>query len=162
MTNKAPKDMPTRTSLDATRSNYYWKENGDYLQHYKGGWHRLIVANYISKTDLTLNLTLTTVLHIFTSNDASPYNGQDTLSHRPADKQIYNLRKRKWWQRLHMTETEELPRLCCKKGSWTSQKRTGMKDEKKHIEITHVMPSIRSTPMPSPSQKLDWKRREKR
>ena len=57
-------------------------------------------------------------------------------------------RKRKWWQRLHMTKTEELPRLCCKKGSWTSQKRTGMKDEKKHIEITHVMPSIRSTPRP--------------
>ena len=95
MTNKAPKDMPTRTSLDATRSNYYWKENGDYLQHYKGGWHRLIVANYISKTDLTLNLTLTTVLRIFTSNDASPYNGQDTLSHRPADKQIYNFKEKK-------------------------------------------------------------------
>ena len=55
----------------------------------------MIVANYISKTDLTLNLTLTTVLHIFTSNDASPYNGQDTLSHRPADKQIYNFKEKK-------------------------------------------------------------------
>ena len=62
------------------------------MQHHKGGRHRLIITNYISKTDLTLNLTLTTVLHILTTHDASPYKGQDTLSHRPTDMQIYNLR----------------------------------------------------------------------
>ena len=69
---------------------HYWNEKGDYLQHYKGGRHRLIITNYISKTDLTLNLTLTTVLHILTSHDSSPYKNQDTLAHRPTDKQIYN------------------------------------------------------------------------
>ena len=80
------------TSFSGKFPLYYWNEKGDYVQHHKGGRHRLIITNYISKTDLTLNLTLTTVLHILTTHDASPYKGQDTLSHRPTDKQIYNFR----------------------------------------------------------------------
>ena len=80
------------TSFSGKFPLYYWNEKGDYVQHHKGGRHRLIITNYISKTDLTLNLTLTTLLHILTTHDASPYKGQDTLSHRPTDKQIYNFR----------------------------------------------------------------------
>ena len=47
---------------------YYWDSSGNYVQHWRGGWHRLVVTNYISKTDLTINLALATALHILTSH----------------------------------------------------------------------------------------------
>ena len=74
---------------------YYWDTSGNYVQHWKGGWHRLVVTNYISKTDLTINLALTTALHILTTQTESPYTGADYLSHRPTDKQIFNLKDKK-------------------------------------------------------------------
>ena len=74
---------------------YYWDSSGNYVQHWRGGWHRLVVTNYISKTDLTINLALTTALHILTSHTESPFTGADFLSHRPTDKHIFNLKDKK-------------------------------------------------------------------
>ena len=74
---------------------YYWDSSGNYVQHWRGGWHRLVVTNYISKTDLTINLALATALHILTSHTESPFTGADFLSHRPTDKHIFNLKDKK-------------------------------------------------------------------
>ena len=32
---------------------YYWDEKGNYVQHWKGGWRKLVITNYISSVDLT-------------------------------------------------------------------------------------------------------------
>ena len=74
---------------------YYWDVHGNYAQHWKGGWHKLVITNYISKIDLTINLALTTVLHILTSYADTGYTGTSNLSHRPTDKQIFDLNTRK-------------------------------------------------------------------
>ena len=74
---------------------YYWDAKGNYSQHWKGGWHKLVITNHINKVDLTINLALTTLLHILTAYENTGYTGATYLSHRPTDKQIYDLDNKK-------------------------------------------------------------------
>ena len=74
---------------------YYWDAQGNYVQHWKGGRHKLVITNYVSKIDLTINLALTTLLHILTAYEDTGYTGSTHLSHRPTDKQIYDLENKK-------------------------------------------------------------------
>ena len=52
-------------------------------------------TNHINKVDLTINLALTTLLHILTAYENTGYTGATYLSHRPTDKQIYDLDNKK-------------------------------------------------------------------
>eukprot|EP00439_Symbiodinium_sp_Y106_P065600 s4384_g10.t1 len=79
------------TSFSAKKPFYYWDSYGDYMQHWKGGWRKLVNTNYMGKIDQTINLALITVLHILTSSEQTGYAGKDQLSHRPSDKQIFDL-----------------------------------------------------------------------
>ena len=79
------------TSFSAKKPLYYWDSYGNYMQHWKGGWHKLVITNYMGKIDQTINLALITVLHILTSSEQTGYAGKDQLSHRPSDKQIFDL-----------------------------------------------------------------------
>ncbi|CAK9068070.1 Protein NLRC3, partial [Durusdinium trenchii] len=74
---------------------HYWDGYGNRLQHWKGGWRKLVITNYLGKVDLTINMALTTALHILTSQPDTPYAGTSHLSHRPTDKQLYDLQAKK-------------------------------------------------------------------
>ena len=74
---------------------YYRDAQGNCSQHWKGGWRKLIITNYISKMDLTINLALVTLLHILTAYDGTGFTGAGHLSHRPTDKQIFDLDSKK-------------------------------------------------------------------
>ena len=78
------------TSFSAKKP-LYWDSYGNYMQHWKGGWRKLVITNYMGKIDQTINLGLITVLHILTSSEQAGYAGKDQLSHRPSNKQIFDL-----------------------------------------------------------------------
>ena len=79
------------TSFSSKRPLHYWDSYGNYVQHWKGGWHKLVITNYMGKIDQTINLALLTVMQILTSSEQTGYAGKDVLSHRPSDKQIFDL-----------------------------------------------------------------------
>eukprot|EP00435_Cladocopium_sp_Y103_P074556 s225_g49.t1 len=57
---------------------HYWDSQGNRLQHWTGGWHKIIITNYLGKVDLTINMALTTALHILTSQRQ-----RSSCAHRP-------------------------------------------------------------------------------
>ena len=73
----------------------YWDAQGSKVQHWKGGWHKLVITNFLGKTDLVINMTLTTAMQILTTHQDTGYAGTTHLSHRTTDKQIYDLEARK-------------------------------------------------------------------
>ena len=83
------------TNFSGKHPLHYWDSHGNRLQHWKGGWHKIVITNYLSKIDLTINMALTTAMHILTTQPSTPYTGTNHLSHRTTDKQIYDLQARK-------------------------------------------------------------------
>lgn len=83
------------TNFSGKHPLHYWDSHGNRLQHWKGGWHKIVITNYLSKIDLTINMALTTAMHILTTQPSTPYTGTNHLSHRTRDKQIYDLQARK-------------------------------------------------------------------
>ena len=83
------------TSFSGKHPLHYWDSQGERLQHWKGGWHKIIITNYLSKVDLVINMALTTALHILTSQPNTTYTGTNHLSHRTTDKQIFDLQAKK-------------------------------------------------------------------
>ena len=83
------------SNFSGKRPLHYWDSYGNRLQHWKGGWHKLVITNYLGKVDLTTNMALTTALHILTNQPNTPYAGTSHLSHRPTDKQLYDLQAKK-------------------------------------------------------------------
>lgn len=48
------------------------------MSHWKGGWHKLAITNYLGKADLVINMALTTSMQTLTTH-------QDRLRrHNPA------------------------------------------------------------------------------
>ena len=74
---------------------HYWDEQGNKIPHWRGGWHKLVITNYLGKTDLVINMALTTAMQILTTHQDTGYAGTTQLSHRTTDKQIYDLEARK-------------------------------------------------------------------
>eukprot|EP00438_Fugacium_kawagutii_P028913 Skav225417 [mRNA] locus=scaffold2656:808561:809661:- [translate_table: standard] len=83
------------TSFSAKWPLYYWDVHGNYVQHWKGSWHKLVITNFLGKADLIINLSLTTALHILTSQQATGPNGSAKLTHRTTDKQIFDVEAKK-------------------------------------------------------------------
>eukprot|EP00438_Fugacium_kawagutii_P030925 Skav202927 [mRNA] locus=scaffold1565:320662:321756:- [translate_table: standard] len=83
------------TSFSGKHPLHYWDAYGNRLQHYKGGWHKIVITKYLGKTDLVINMALTTAQHILTSQADSQYSGTTHLSHRTSDKQLYDLHAKK-------------------------------------------------------------------
>ena len=133
---------------------YYWDSSGNYVQHWRGGWHRLVVTNYISKTDLTINLALATALHILTSHTESPFTGADFLSSPHGQTHFQpqgqegdrkgNIRQR---QRNSNNNHAERPH----RESGLS-KTTGMMAGRRPKRTTQDLQTITGTPMQWPSQ----------
>lgn len=69
--------------------------HGNKIQHRNGGWHKLVITNYLGKTDLIINMALTTAMQILTTHQDTGYAGTTQLSHRTTDKQIYDLEAHK-------------------------------------------------------------------
>jgi hypothetical protein len=69
-----------------SESNKYFAMN-----HWKGGWHKLVITKYLSKIDLSINMTLMTAMQILTSQQDTGYTGTTHLSHRTSDKQLFDL-----------------------------------------------------------------------
>ena len=83
------------TSFSTKWPLQYWDAQGNKAQHWKGGWHKLVITNYLGKTDLVINMRLTTAMQILTTHQDSGYAGTMQLSHRTTDKQINDLEARK-------------------------------------------------------------------
>lgn len=83
------------TSFSAKKPLYYWDAQGNYVQHWKGNWHKLIITNYMGKADLIMNLSLTTALYILTDNAESKLAGSTRLTHRTTDKQLFDTENKK-------------------------------------------------------------------
>eukprot|EP00438_Fugacium_kawagutii_P003735 Skav234639 [mRNA] locus=scaffold1609:160726:161991:+ [translate_table: standard] len=83
------------TSFSTKWPLLYWDAQGNKEQHWKGGWHKLVITNFQGKTDLVINMTLTTAMQILTTHQDTGYAGTTQLSHRTTDKQIYDLEARK-------------------------------------------------------------------
>lgn len=83
------------TSFSAKKPLYYWDADGNYVQHWKGNWHKLIITNYMGKADLIMNLSLTTALHILTNSTDTGFAGTTRLTHRTTDKQIFDTEAKK-------------------------------------------------------------------
>eukprot|EP00438_Fugacium_kawagutii_P017625 Skav201067 [mRNA] locus=scaffold2848:277813:278484:- [translate_table: standard] len=83
------------TSFSTKWPLLYWDAQGNKEQHWKGGWHKLVITNFQGKTDLVINMTLTTAMQILTTHQDTGYAGTTQLSHRTTDKQIYDLQARK-------------------------------------------------------------------
>ena len=83
------------TSFSAKKPLYYWDDQGNYVQHWKGNWHKLIITNYLGKADLIMNLSLTTALYILTNNEDSKLVGSTRLTHRTTDKQFFDTENKK-------------------------------------------------------------------
>ena len=74
---------------------HYWDMHGNTIQHRNGGWGKLVITNYLGKTDLIINMALTTAMQILTTHQDTGYAGTTQLSHRITDKQIYDLEAHK-------------------------------------------------------------------
>jgi hypothetical protein len=83
------------TSFSAKWPLYYWDVHGNYVQHWKGSWHKLVITNYLRKADLIMNLPLTTALHILTSQQETGLISSTKLTHRTTDKQIFDVEAKK-------------------------------------------------------------------
>lgn len=79
------------TSFSTKWPLHYWDAHGNRLSHWKGGWHKLVITKYLSKIDLTINMTLMTAMQILTSQQDTGYTGTTHLSHRTSDKQLFDL-----------------------------------------------------------------------
>ena len=83
------------TSFSTKWPLHYWDYQGNRLQHWKGGWPKLVITNYLSEADLVININLTTALQMLTTQHNTGYTDTTQLSHRTTDKQLYDLIARK-------------------------------------------------------------------
>lgn len=72
----------------------YWRYDGSAVTHDTGKPHRLVITNYLTTAELTINMALQTAIEIITKAPESPYCDYTGLSHRLTDQQIYDLEKR--------------------------------------------------------------------
>eukprot|EP00438_Fugacium_kawagutii_P002385 Skav201014 [mRNA] locus=scaffold991:374645:375745:- [translate_table: standard] len=83
------------TSFSTKWPLHYWDAHGNRLNHWKGGWHKLVITKYQSKIDLIINMTLVTAMQILTAQQNTGYTGTTHLSHRTSDKHLFDLNARK-------------------------------------------------------------------
>lgn len=82
------------TSFSAKWPLHYWDAHGNRVNHWKGGWHKLVITKYQNKIDLIINMTLMTAMQILTTQQDTGYTGTTHLSHRTSDKQLFDLNAR--------------------------------------------------------------------